>query len=84
MKNSFNLINMRKLLFILSIVVSTFNTSCQKDCACSESWDSNLTYVKNELVSYNGKCWIASAQGRGIETGPWLQNGNDIWEECNK
>ena len=27
MKNWFNLINIRKLLFILGIVVSTFNTS---------------------------------------------------------
>ena len=42
-----------------------------------------LCNVKNDLASYNGKCWKAVAQGREIEPGQWLQNGNDIWEECN-
>ena len=74
---------MRKVLFILPLVISIFITSCQKKCDCSQSWESSLTYVKNDLVSYDGKCWKAVAQGRGIEPGPWLQNGNDIWEECN-
>ena len=74
---------MRKVLFILTLVINIFIASCQKKCDCSQSWDSSLTYVKNDLVSYDGKCWEAVAQGRGIEPGPWLQNGNDIWEECN-
>jgi len=35
-------------------------------------------------VSHDGKCWVAVAQGRGIEPGPWMQNGNDIWELCGE
>ena len=74
---------MRKVVFILILVISIFITSCQKKCDCSQSWDSSLTYVKNDLVSYDGKCWKSVAQGRDIQPGPWLQNGNDTWEECN-
>jgi len=73
---------MRSILFVLIIVISIFTASCQKKCDCTQSWDSSFTYVKNDLVSYDGTCWKAAAQGRGIEPGPWLQNGNDIWEEC--
>ena len=75
---------MRNTLFLLIILSAIINTSCQKKCDCSENWDSNLTYVKNDLVLYNDKCWEAIGQGRGIEPGPWLENGNDIWEECNE
>ena len=74
---------MRNGFFTLILVICIFIISCEKKCDCNQSWDSSLTYVKNDLVSYDGKCWKAVAQGRGIEPGPWLQNGNDIWEECN-
>ena len=73
---------MRILCFILILVISTFSNSCKKKCDCNKSWDSSVTYYKNDLVLYDGKCWIALAQGKAIEPGPWLQNGNDIWEEC--
>ncbi len=73
---------MKNLLFVLALVFGIFTTSCNKKCNCNQSWDSTVTYYKNDLVSYNGQCWIAVAQGKGIEPGPWLQNGNDIWEEC--
>ena len=71
-----------KTLFIALLFVGSVS-SCQKKCECTENWDSSTTYIKNDMVSYDGKCWKATAQGRGIVPGPWLQNGNDIWEICN-
>jgi len=73
---------MKKSLFIVSIIAITMLASCKKECACSQNWDSTITYVEDDLVLYNGTCWIAVGQGKGIESGPWLANGNDIWEEC--
>mgnify|MGYP000094000431 FL=1 len=49
-----------------------------------QDWDPEVTYVRDDLVNYDGKCWKAEAQGRGIIPGPWLENGNDIWKECKK
>jgi hypothetical protein len=74
---------MKKILFCLIIGVGLFTVSCSKKCNCSENWDSTTTYVEDDLVLYDGKCWKALAQGRGIVPGPWQQNGNDIWKECS-
>ena len=41
---------MRNTLFVLIILSTIKYTSCQKKCDCSENWDSNITYVKNDLV----------------------------------
>ncbi len=69
-----------KIVFSIILII----TSCvKKNCNCTVTWDSSITYVKNDLVSYNQKCWIAQGQGKGIEPGPWLQNSNDIWVECS-
>ena len=73
---------MKHLLIISSITVLL--SSCQKKCDCTQNWDSSITYVNDDLVSHDGKCWVAVAQGRGIEPGPWMQNGNDIWELCGE
>lgn len=67
------------LLFLISLFYS-----CSDSCDCNQDWDPDITYVSNDKVAYDGKCWIAVAQGRGITPGPWLQNGNDIWEECTE
>ena len=56
--------------------------SCKKKCNCSQLYDSSIIYVSGNLVFHNGKCWKAVAQRKGIELEPWLQNGNDIWKEC--
>lgn len=71
-----------KYIIILSITL--IFSACGQDCNCTEDWDENITYVKDDLVNHDGKCWIAVAQGRGIVPGPWLENGNDIWEECDE
>lgn len=76
--------NMRKTLSAIAIAICLFAFSCKKKCDCSKIWDSSVTYVKNDMVSYDGKCWKAVGQGKGIIPGPWLQNGNDIWEECRQ
>ena len=75
-----------KLLKSSSLIVLLFINlfSCKKDCNCTQNWDINITYTKDDLVNYNGKCWVAIAQGKGIEPGPWFENGNDIWEECEE
>jgi len=75
---------MRIIAFNLIIALSFFTISCKKKCDCTQAWDSSITYVKDDLVTYDSKCWKAVAQGRAIEPGPWLHNGNDIWEECKK
>lgn len=67
---------------IVLIFLSSFIISCGNSCDCNQNWDSTLIYVQDDIVSYDGKCWIAISQGKGIEPGPWLENGNDIWEEC--
>lgn len=75
---------LKKATFTTVLSIGLVLISCNKnDCNCTNAWDSNTTYIENDLVSHNQKCWIALAQGKGIEPGPWLQNGNDIWEECN-
>lgn len=65
------------LLFLVLI-------SCNKEpeCNCVNDFDETITYVENDFVFHDGTCWRAEAQGRGIEPGPWLQNGNDIWRAC--
>lgn len=73
---------MTKKILALSIIISVFTISCKNECDCTQDWDSSLQYSKSDLVSYDGKCWRAIAGGRGIEPGPWLENGNDIWEVC--
>jgi len=74
---------MKKLLFVFGITISALMvSSCQKKCNCKDDFDASVTYYKKDLVSYEGKCWKATTQGRGIIPGPWMQNGNDIWEEC--
>ena len=74
---------MKKPFLAITFLLGTLAISCNQTCDCSEPWDETVTYVKNESVSHNGQCWEAVAQGRGLEPGPWLQNGNDIWEECD-
>lgn len=71
---------MKKLILICYISIIAY--SCNQNCECNEEWDSTITYVKDDIVNHDGKCWTAVAQGRGIVPGPWLENGNDIWEEC--
>lgn len=75
---------MKKNILYVLLIIGLGLTSCNKKCNCTENWDPNLTYVKRDLVKYDGKCWKAVAQGRGITPGPWLENGNDIWHECPK
>ena len=73
---------MKKIILLACLIIGF--ASCNKKCNCKKDWDSNVTYVKGNLVKYNGKCWEAAAQGRGIVPGPWMQNGNDIWHECSQ
>lgn len=70
----------RKLLILLLLTV--FLIGCKDKCDCNEGWDNNIQYLIDEKVSHNGKCWIAVLGGRGIEPGPFLENGNDVWIEC--
>jgi hypothetical protein len=84
MKHFSNLI-LLNLTFIFSIVLLT---QCKRDkdrthCHCTQNYDSTVQYVKNDMVNYNGICWYSVYSGRGIIPGPWQQNGNDIWKECN-
>ena len=74
---------MKKLTFIAILVLSIVATACNKKCDCNKNWDETVTYKKHNSVLYNGKCWSAKSQGTGIVPGPWLANGNDIWEPCN-
>lgn len=67
---------------LILLVFITFLSSCKNDCNCSENWDDSRQYLIDEKVSHNGKCWIAVLGGRGIEPGPFLENGNDVWIEC--
>jgi hypothetical protein len=77
-------VNLKKVAFINVFNIALVLVSCNKsDCNCTNPWDINTTYIEDDLVSHNQKCWIAIAQGKGIEPAPWLYNGNDIWEECN-
>lgn len=76
------------ITLILILLLSGVMTQCTKEkdrtpCSCSQNYDSTITYVTNDMVSYNGTCWYAVAQGRGITPGPWMMNGNDIWKECS-
>ncbi len=73
---------MRTSFFLILLSTTLLFTSCKKACNCSETWDNDKTYVKNDLVLHDGTCWKSKAQGKGIEPGPWLENGNDIWKEC--
>lgn len=76
---------MRKLMILtIGITGLALLGACRKKCNCSQIWDADTTYVKKDLVYFEGKCWIAKAQGRGIEPGPWLENGNDIWVICTE
>jgi len=72
--------NLRNLMILTIAILSLI--SCGGSCDCSENWSAEDLYIKDDVVSYEGKCWTAVAQGRGIVPGPWLENGNDIWEEC--
>ncbi len=72
-----------KTLSCTVIVIGLLHFSaCKKHCRCDLIWDPSVTYVSGNSVSYNNKCYVAIAQGRGIVPGPWMQNGNDIWKEC--
>ena len=75
---------MKRIILYIVIFASVGLIACTKKCDCKLNWDPSVTYVKGDLVNYNGKCWEASDQGRGIIPGPWLQNGNDIWQECSQ
>lgn len=74
---------MKTIIITTSLFSLSLLYSCNKDCNCTSSWSSTQTYSKGDLVSWNGTCYKAVAQGRGIEPGPWMQNGNDIWEVCS-
>ena len=71
-------------IFVILILLTFSFISCNKSCDCKETWDTDITYSKDDLVSYDGQCWVAITQGKGIIPGPWLENGNDIWEECTE
>ncbi len=53
-----------------------------KSCNCLEDWDSNKQYEKGESVFHNDTCWVAINRGNGVEPGPWLVKGNDVWIFC--
>lgn len=66
--------------FIICIIAIP---SCSKKCNCKNDWqDYPVLYHEGDKVWYHDTCWIAIAQGWGIEPGPWQQNGNDIWKPC--
>lgn len=73
------------VLRVIAIAVVFFIlNSCKDQCEYTEEWDDSTTYVRGESVTYSGECYIAVNQGRGIIPGPWLENGNDIWELCTE
>ncbi len=57
------------------------NFSC--DCI-GKIFDPVVLYHDFDVVEYNGVCWEAIAQGIGVTPGLWLENGNDIWIECEE
>lgn len=73
-----------KKVFLILLIITTLLTSCNNDCNCSEDWDASLRYFPDDLVLHNDTCWISIGTGTGIDPGPWLQNGNDIWIPCEK
>ncbi len=75
------MIRIKKVLIVLLIFTALF-TSCNNDCNCSEDWEEDTLYFTDDLVFHNDTCWICRGGGRRIEPGPFLQNGNDIWFEC--
>jgi hypothetical protein len=70
-----------KMKFLIFLILIAFLTSCKNDCNCSDDWDVSIRYFPDDLVFYNDTCWISIGTGR-IRPGPWLQNGNDIWIQC--
>lgn len=69
---------------LVLLVITAILTSCNDNCNCSEEWDVNIQYLKDDMVSYEGTCWVAIAGGWGVEPGPYLEDGNDIWFECEE
>jgi hypothetical protein len=74
---------MKNIALYLLIILTAGLGSCRKRCDCTRKWDRKETYVRGDLVSHKGRCWEAREQGSGIEPGPWMHNGNDIWVECD-
>jgi len=75
------MIKILKVLLTLSITAASL-TSCKNDCNCSENWEASIRYSTGDLVFHNDTCWICRGGGRGIEPGPFLENGNDVWFQC--
>ncbi len=72
----------KTIILSLTLLAVQLVSSCEKNCNCSENYDAAKTYYKGDLVKYDNICWEAEMQGRGIIPGPWMENGNDIWKEC--
>lgn len=81
---------MKKLIYFTGsiVLIGTLIISCKKnnlekhcDCYNASPWDSTKVYNRKDIVSYDNKCWVANTQGKA-KPGPWLQNGNDVWKEC--
>ena len=72
---------MNKFFFATLLCFALF-ASCNKKCNCSEPWDENTIYQDGDVVSHNGSCWRAFAQGGGSNVEPGT-SGGDIWEECD-
>jgi len=83
----------RLMPFIICALAGIVIISCTKQkndqqpkqkvvCNCTQAYDANVIYHPTDMVGYDGKCWYAVAQGRGVTPGPWLQNYNDVWKEC--
>lgn len=70
-------------LILIGVISLVIFTSCNR-CDCNEEYNDQITYKKGNKVLYQGVCYKAIHQGNGIEPGPWLENGNDIWEICEK
>lgn len=79
--------SIKKIAIATLIFVSTISlTSCNKKCKCDSSnqWNAVRLYSPQEISLHNGICWTCVKENRGVEPGPWLQNGNDSWQECTK
>jgi hypothetical protein len=73
---------MKKIVFVFLILI--LNSCKNNSCNCTEQWDITVSYTEGRIVSYNDTCWIAIHNGKGIIPGPWLENGNDIWQVCDE
>jgi hypothetical protein len=76
---------MKKLIFMsFGIVILTISACKKNDCDCSETWvdDCDLTYYPGDLISHEGVCYSAYAQGKACAVEPGTSEG-DIWEVCD-